>query len=64
MRYCAYDNQECQEKGCVSCLRRISRKDFLKLSVEDRRVILARMVNQNLQDNPSASNSCEAMGMD
>jgi hypothetical protein len=63
-RYCPYDNQECQEKGCEGCSRRISRKDFLKLPMEKRREILSRMVDQQLAQSPSASNSCEAAGMD
>jgi hypothetical protein len=48
MRYCAYDNQGCEEKGCEGCPRRISRKDFLKLPMEKRREILSRMVNQQV----------------
>jgi hypothetical protein len=46
MRYCAYDNQECQETGCEGCSRRISRNDFLELPMEKRREILSRMVDQ------------------
>lgn len=64
MRYCAYDNKECFEKGCEGCSRRISRKDFLKLDMNKRREILSRMVDQYIQNNPEASNSCEASAID
>lgn len=61
MRYCPYDNKECQENGCDGCKRRILRKDFLKLPVGKRRLILDRMVTQQLQDNTGVSNACEAI---
>ncbi|MFA5036974.1 MAG: hypothetical protein WC479_07345 [Candidatus Izemoplasmatales bacterium] len=61
VRYCPYDNQECKEKGCEGCNRRISRIDLLKLPVEQRNQILSRMIEQSGQ---GVANSCEAMGMD
>lgn len=60
-RYCPYDNQECKEKGCKGCSRRINQKDLMNLSVEKRNQILSRMVEQSGQ---GVANSCEAMGMD
>jgi len=61
-RYCPYDNETCEEKGCKGCARRISQRDFLLLPIEKRREILSRMVAQNIQD--EVANSCEAAGTD
>ncbi len=64
MRYCTYDNQECKEKGCEGCARRISPQAFMELPKDKRREIISRMIDQQLQNNPGASNSCEASGLD
>jgi ribosomal protein L11 len=61
IRNCPYDNQECKEKGCDGCRRRISRKDLLNLSIEKRNKILSRMIEQSSQ---GVANSCESMGID